>query len=375
MSERLKPLVEALRLKTEGKATLGWWVLPSRKKPRLVVPIESRYWKSATQLINTKSRRIATHAILSLFKLMRKSPDFMADTVPSNLLSTALEAEVSNFVVNVSTPNRFSKYTISLLDKKGEPIAYAKLTEKPTAALAIEDEATALKFLATTSLPKQYFPRLIHFEPDLSIQSAAPPGGHGDLAAKCGNIANLLFNQAPQTVQWESSKTRSELIQASENLKDLNALDLSAEVSKFTSRLETLWGSSSFLEGVTHGDFVEWNAEDSIDGFVYDWEWMGERSELHDLFHFLWFPLIQGEDSPKIADLWEALESSKGRDFLKSYGYSGRQKPLRRGLNYLLRSYCFYSEQCLRNGEGPENYPFIMNLRTLLYEMLDGPRS
>ena len=371
MSDRLKPLIKTLGLKARGSGSLGWWALPSTKKPRLLIPIDSTHWKSATQLINTRSRRVILKGLLFLFKITRRASDFTCDSMPTCLRQGKTLNGITHFVVNISTPNRFSKYTLSLLNRDGSPEAYAKISEKPGAAIAIEGEAKALEFLAFTKIPPKHFPQLIHFEQNFSIQSASSPGGYGNLAGKCGRIAKLLFSQESQEVEWEISQTREVILQTAKRLAAMGASRQSSEITYFAGRLGSLWGESRFLEGMTHGDMVSWNSEDTVDGFIYDWEWMAVRSELHDLFHYLWFPEIQKQQPVKLAKLWNILDSDTGKAFASGYGFQGAEIPLRRGGSYLLRSYSFYVEQCLLNQEEPENYPFTENLKCLLGEALD----
>ncbi len=372
MSDRLVQLKEFFGDLTLGGGGLGWWVFPSRQRPRFVIPTDPRFWQEGLSFVSSRKKRIALSVILKAYRLLRRKPDFGLEGDWPVTIQQLFGGKVIHFAAYVSTPSRFSKYTLVLLSQSAEPLGFAKLSEGQDADKAIEDEVNALTFLTQKFPDLRSFPRVIYQAKGFAVQSPAPSSGHGKLAENAGRIAARLFRLQVCEVPWIESESRRALLDSIHEVHNADRVDVSELLKEMERKLSEILGKTLIREGLTHGDFVSWNMVDGPEGFVFDWEWLGRRAEYHDLFHFLWFRDLQAAKGSEVVSLLSGWQSPEAQSLLKGYQADGTGPLKRDALLYLASCFAFYSRHCIANQNDPLAFPFMIAIlkafRTLAKE-------
>lgn len=360
MSDRLTALKNFLGRSASGALSSEWWVFPSPEKPRFIIPTDRRFWKEGLAFVSSRKKRATLRALLHVYHLIRRKSDLSFEGDWPAIMQRSLNDQISHFAAYVSTPSRFSKYTLVLLNEAGQPLGFAKLSEGKDADQAIADEVNALNYLAKEFPESASFPRVIEQAKGFSIQSPAPSSSPGDLPQNAGRITAQLFRLQRDKRTWPESASRRSLLESIHELRVAGRDDLSQLLEEMEQVLSEKSEKIEMREGLTHGDFVSWNMTNCPEGFVFDWEWMAERAEYHDLFHFLWIRELQKKESSEIRHLISRWESQEAQGLLKGYRPDAEPPLCLHALLYLANSFAFYARHCVLNGQDPLTFPFMI---------------
>jgi hypothetical protein len=362
-SNRLHKLREFFGPSDNSGRSFEWWIFPSVDRPRVIIPTNPLYWASGLNFISSPKKRFGLKILLLARRILRQRADFKFQGSLPVVLSQHLRGDartLEHLSIYVATSNRFSKYTLALLDSSARVLGFAKIAEGQDAEEAIRNEVNALTVLADEFPGSPSFPIVFHHEKGVSIQSPAPQLGYGALAYNAGKISSQLFRSHLYEVTWLKSASRAKLLEALEELMKSGRSDISKILEKIDLQLTKKFENYRIREGLTHGDFVSWNMADSLEGFVFDWEWMEQRAEYHDLFHFLWMRNLQSEETAKVSKLLARWSSADAIDLLKGYQPDGQGPLYGDALLYLTISFAFYSRHCVANGDDPLAFPFMV---------------
>lgn len=364
MSDRLAPLQDFLKKQEPSIGQRGWWCFPSKKNPRFLISTRSDFWQGGLRFVNSKKRRIVVIFLLRLYWIIGKKADLAVQSEFPEVLKMVGDHKVEDLAIYVSTSNRFSKYTLLLLGESGEALAFAKLAEAPDSLEAIQAEANALKNLTLLFPKSQSFPRLLHQEHGLTLQSPVSGSGYGHLAENAGRIAAELFETDCSITHWAKSRTREKILKFNAEIYAAGRKDISEKLSRMDELLESQGGSIPFREGLTHGDYVSWNMIDSREGFVFDWEWTGNRPEFYDQLHFLWFAMLGKASQSSLECLINVGKLPAARALMQA----SKNAPLAiHGALYLVTAYAFYCYHSVVNNEDPMKLGFVRALHQNFY--------
>lgn len=370
MTDRLTPIKAFLEEGNEGSGSCQWWVLPTVSRPRILVPTDPVHWSAALRFISSPLRRRILRNLLRVFKCFRKKPDLVHyGDLPSKLVGNCSQAV--HFAGYFATPSRFSKYALAVLSSSGTPLAFAKLAEGRDAESAISAEANALERMSETFPGSPSLPRLLYREAGFSLQTSAPEAVPGSLAKRAGRFARKLFDSEAVPVNWEASRVRRKLQDAEDDVRQAGRDDLADAIDEISHGLAVGFGERDFKEGLTHGDFLPWNMVNSKEGFIFDWEWLGVRSEFYDQLHFVWFEKLQRSQASTLSMLVKIWQEEKSQRIL---GDGGRSVPtLGHAALYFGLAFAFYVRHCVRNGNDPLAFPFVIHLQRAFRQTISFP--
>ena len=355
-------------------SVLEWWVFPSLKTPRFLIPTNKSYWDAGLHFVQSKEKRIALKVLLTIYRLTRRKSDLSIRASLPQQLTDNLSGDPYHLAGYVSTASRFSKYTFAVLDSDGKILAYAKLAEGKDAPAAIESEVMNLKLIQERLPSCNFYPVILFSDSGFSLQTPAPVLSKGPLAQKAGKMSATIFASKRSEVTWINSENRKILLKSSSVLQRFKKLKLSQSLVQIDQILIERTAEISFEQGFNHGDFVSWNLINSYDGFVFDWEWSSNLIEFYDLFQFLWFKKFSNKRGMNLKFLLNLWTEKDGRDILR--GYNSDKKEVEEPLLihaaiYCATSYAFHCEHCTANNDEPDNYPFLRNLRNVFFEIMD----
>lgn len=364
----MSPLDDALGFGSQGNAgsALGWWALPSARRPRLLVPCEPAAWPAALQLAGHSSRARLMPPWLRLLRLARRRPDFTsAATRFEPLLAGFSSRGPFRFAVYLGTASIYAKDTVQCQDASGRVLGYVKIPRGPSSAAAISAEVDALETLASALPQETFFPRLLARHDGLHLQGPPPAGIRQALgtAAEADSILAVLARHFGSSLAWPESPVRARITAAIARLA-ADSHPFQATLAAAARHLDTVIGETPLPHVLNHGDFVPWNLRGR---FAFDWEWAHQGLAGHDALHFRWFPALCGRRAPDFNQLLAAwvLENSR-----QDAGKSGKSaEPALASalpLSYLASRLAFYTTSSLENGDAPEQFHFLNRIHTFL---------
>lgn len=256
------------------------------------------------------------------------------------------------FAFSLGTPGPHRKPVIQVLTPRGETLAYVKVGWNDATNALVQNEASILRQLASTSLTSFAIPRLLHAgwwnrcylcvlsSPNVEVESA--PKEMGPLYLKI-------------IVELASSHIRSIPLKETSFWKDLSQRRDKVSNSYYEHVLgqgmrvvEERLNEVSLPFHFCHGDFAPWNAK-RVNGnlFLFDWEYAQREAPAGwDLFHFLiqTQSLLKKEVPGQIVTSFQ--EGGKAHRWLKEFSESLALKDEHRRsllILYLLERLSFYA--------------------------------
>jgi len=328
----------------------GWWVFPSQKSPRFIIPCERSTWDAALSLVHGR-KKFLLHKLLWLYKMIGKRAD-LTGSLENKLTEVGnvhLDGSITGVAIYIGTESIYKKYTVQLQGTKGTPIAYAKVADAAGSYQSIEDESAALEMLSSQLPNESFFPKLLISKKGFSLQTCPQSIARSQVGLnQVMHFLRCLKSLDNFRTSWLDSPIREQIIE----FQDSTLLESDSLIQKSMTTLDRLqW--EDLEHHLMHGDFVAWNMHSD---FLYDWEWAGPNIGYHDFFHYIWFPIIQRGSKALIADCLAAMELNRcllienapSMKQLKQYAYL-----------YVLWRLSFYRHSCLKNNDDPDQYPFI----------------
>jgi hypothetical protein len=271
-----------------GTPIAEYLVVPDARRPRLLVPAESRRVAAAAvrRYAEPQSRaaKLKRNAVVAAVRtgasavLLR---DRVRVTGPysssiDGYLSEQLGRELS-VSVHIGPARANRKPVLQLIGPEGDTFGFGKLGTGPLTQQLVKAETAALTALAGSGLTRLTVPRVLHAGEwrglQVLIQSALPVwlpraplssrrliAAMLDIAGCCGYTAGKLDSSA----YWHELRTR------------LAAVSDRPEGASLGSAAELLVkhaGDTTFRYGAWHGDWAPWNMANLADALlVWDWE-------------------------------------------------------------------------------------------------------
>lgn len=269
-----------------AEASRAFLIVPSRRAPRLLIPVRSRAaassiarypaaltpWRGAARAGMATWLRLGGRAFGAGYLEVRGNFEGI-DTYLAEVLGSPV---VVSLGVGVDRINR--KAVLGIFSPGGKPLAYAKVGETPYTAALVAREAQALDVLAGLESVTFRHPRRMHLGrwngSQVLVSSFLPTdwwrvGRRRSVPAHIGGELADRFGQGPtplgDTPLW--SRVRESAIR----LDDDRFL---AAVYK----VEYRWGSEIVRTTAWHGDLTRWNVGWGPGDTVSIWDW--ERFEL-----------------------------------------------------------------------------------------------
>lgn len=202
-------------------------------------------------------------------------------------------------IIYSGTPGPLQKFTVELINKDSNPLAYAKFGHDQFTQNAITREADALNEIGSLTFNILKVPKLMGVETTEFWDDKVLFQKH--LAG--GTSAKKLSKPIFQALVELFFKTKTNQLipistfvnQFSERMDRLNNLIISNELSnssisllKIIKILNELFGEQKIPLSMSHGDFTRWNVrEDGENVYAIDWEEAKLRAPGHDLLNYL----------------------------------------------------------------------------------------
>ena len=283
------PAVTSLvRVRAAQPDELDFIVLPSARRPRLLVPSARRASAAAVRRYGEPGS-FKAWAGSRMFALalaggagavglggrlrVRVSPGI--DTIEAHLSSVLGREVLISTHLGAARANR--KPVLQLLTARGEPAGFAKISVNPLTRDLIRSERAALDALAAENLSGLTIPRVLHHGQwrgrDVLVMTALPvwrrrkPLRPGQLAATMTEIAEVGGrSRGPLAGSGYLSTLRSRLERAP-------ACPDRAALGAAIDALATASGRTPISFGSWHGDWTDWNMACTAEGLlVWDWE-------------------------------------------------------------------------------------------------------
>lgn len=275
-----------------GAVHREYLLLPSARRPRLLVPTDRRAAAGAVRRYGTGRGRAARWQAAALAAglagglapvLLRDRVRVLAPAAGLPSIETHL-AEVLGTDVLVSlylgAPRANRKPVLQVLDRSGRTTAWVKVGVDPLTSGLVRAEAAALTALADAGLRRVTVPRVLHSGPwnglELLVQSPLPvdprrprPDWANVVAAQVEVAAIGARDAVPlgASTYWTSLVERVRRLPAGRTADDLAGL---------TDRVAEAYGDVPVALGAWHGDWTPWNtAADDGALLVWDWERFG----------------------------------------------------------------------------------------------------
>lgn len=290
----------------DGHISVGeYLVLPSRRHPRLLVPAGRRaaaavvrhHGEGRHASARLKAATLALGLATGLGSLVRR--ERLHVSAPAGTRSGGLPTHLADVLsrdvvigMHLGPPRANRKPVLQLLTPQGRTLAYAKLGVDPLTDGLVDQEAAALRVLASASTSLIEVPHLIDHGSwnghRLLVQSSLPvwapriPLRQERLVAAAREIASIGGNLRSRLVDapfWTDLDAR---------LRQLPAGETEDRLREAVTSLERSSGAVVLSLGASHGDWTPWNVA-SLDGRLLVWDW--ERFRLgvpvgFDLLHY-----------------------------------------------------------------------------------------
>jgi len=289
-------------------------VIPGFGNPRWFFPTEVKVLKRRWNIIKTGSlRSLLTFRLLQFFALAgypqlifhyriviagRKGRRIAASGILKEFISQRLGRKDIDCILYTGIYSFYQKFTVLVMDKNSEIIAYARIGHTEQVRERINNEVKALNYLATLNFSTIRFPRVVSFDKlgctsDIIVIQTPSPDGYKKLSKRLttAHVASLieLFRKTTRNVhgkflieglEKDFDKVRKNV--SWNKVEILSALEGTLQIlrKKLESTVVTL--------GFSHGDFIPWNLYLGGSGlFAFDWEVAKHRVPLWDLYYFI----------------------------------------------------------------------------------------
>jgi hypothetical protein len=327
--------------------TARFAILPSERKPRILVPLGGRAPAAkALQIYNAQTfrARAAKHCLEAGLRMglaqpllrFRSSMWISASLAPESWHDSLLNCHLSNelvrqnlvYAVSVGTPNASQKPVLQLMESNGRIAGYAKVGWNERTIALVRNESRMLQQLSGIHFSAATLPHV--------LQSGSWRGYY--ILTQSAHAATL--GRSPALLDRRHLEF---LIELQREQGSLQPLAFSRLTPEFSSKLDELnergfhyyshliatgiatCGSilaNSWVPcGLGHGDFAPWNillAADKL--LVIDWEYGSEAyPPLWDLFHFHISSATELRNRPASAIYLDICEPGPIRSMLIQY--------------------------------------------------------
>lgn len=283
-------------------------VLPSARRPRLLIPLASRRIAARSlDIYNAQSltARVAKGFLAAGLRAGIAQPFLRdkcsLDALLQEHLRQVLGCSGLTCAVSTGTPNRSQKPVLQLMDEGGHILGYAKIGWNERTIGLVRNEASVLDSLRNRAFTTTVVPRILHAGTwrQLYILVQSAPGGRVRRAPSRLDYRHIRF-------LCELQRTCAPVLPPPSLSGQLDAL-AQMGFHYYVHLLESgLRAASRELAGEVlpagfgHGDFAPWNIRLEDDRLlVLDWEYGGPgRPLLWDLFHFVIQSAMELHGSP-----------------------------------------------------------------------------
>ena len=268
-------------------------VLPSRRRPRLLVPPGPRAAAGALRRYGVGRGRsarwsamlLAMGARTGLGPLLGHPVRVLGTPGPAGAIEAHLAAVLDRDVVlsmHLGAPRANRKPVLQVLDPGGRTLAFVKVGVNELTRRLVRDEAETLRSLEAAGLTRVTVASVLHSGQwqglELLVQSALPVGGGGgrpdeDLLHAAQIEVAALAPEKPQPLA--GSRYWVGLVQRLAALPPGPAVP---DLADLVPLLERRLGDVELPLGAWHGDWTPWNCS-RRDGRLLVWDW--ERFSRH----------------------------------------------------------------------------------------------
>ncbi|NOZ67822.1 MAG: phosphotransferase [Deferribacteres bacterium] len=307
-------LLKKLLRRNNLRYIASYAVIPGFDNPRWFFPTEMNILKKNWNIIKTgRFRSLLTFRMLQLSALAgypqlifpsrviiagRKGQVLPATGILKDFVSKKLGTKDIYCVLYTGVCSFYQKFTVSVLDKDRNIIAYARVGHTVQVRERIDNEVRALNYLSRLSFSTLKFPAVVSSErlegtEDIIVMQTPSPEGYTRLSKRLTplHVAALteLLRETAENV--DGKVLLDDLQQSLGEIKGKIPEDDTEFVNLLEKTLETLARRLQNTEvtlGFSHGDFIPWNIYIGNSGlFVFDWEVAKHRVPLWDLYYFI----------------------------------------------------------------------------------------
>lgn len=273
------------------------------------------------------------------------------------------------FAIYAGTPSIFVKDTVQCQDKDGRALAFLKVPRGAEARMVVRHEAEILEELGRRFPNEAFFPTVLGRRGGSFLQSAPPASGRSEKETNPESILSRLAAGWNEEHPWASSPVRTAILDATDHLRADVVVRWRRPLEQALEFLSRFFGDEPIPHPLSHGDFVPWNLRPGP--FAFDWEWAAPRLPFHDRFHYIWMPAMLRAKRPLAGDrLWKIWRAFRLLDFPAGGATSGDYAKAC-GVSYLAWQLSFYTAATIRNGQEPDHYPILANLRFALTDLME----
>jgi hypothetical protein len=302
----LEGISVTLRQPTAGRVLERYAVVPSARRPRLLLPLDRRAaWAIALDAPATRSRGAALQRVAagvaarSGFLPFRDRLSVVADPAadPASTIAARIATALGTPVtlgVNVRPPGPYRKPVLAVAGPGGRLLAYAKVGWNAPTAENVEAEASVLRAIAAADGRRPFFaPEILgafRWRDRPVVVTRPLPAGLRRYDARTGapsieitrRVASLF---ATGEATYGDGPIRPRLRRRAAALPADEATV--AELGALLETLDRLAGTRLPFGG-WHGDWSPWNLADGPDGlWIWDWEYARPDVPLGlDVAHF-----------------------------------------------------------------------------------------
>jgi hypothetical protein len=270
----------------------AWWMLPSPKSPRLLVPIErGAAAASLRQFNNSMSQpaRLRKAALGEVLRIgsrlvpMRRvlAPDGRAGDLIGSFLPSVFGVRAVIVSISIGRDLRPNlKPVLQVMTERGEVLGYVKLGWNDVTRRMIDNEARVLRAWGASPPSSFRVPRLVHHGTWDRLTALAVSPVPTPLIRRGGRCAmpgpDVLREVASLNGIHRAPLARSSFLDRVATRVDATPMDPSVR-SIASATIGALRAPERvFAVGTWHGDWAPWNMT-TTGGTLYIWDW--ERSE------------------------------------------------------------------------------------------------
>ena len=274
-----------------GRSNLRWWLIPLKNRRATVSGLALfQPYTSRSKIIKTISVNLSSLGLSFLWtrnKIYLSASRFFEPYFQGVKIYCA-------FFTGTDGPHR--KTSIQVMNKNGDILGYAKVSNIENIKALIRTEAKALERISSLTLRSALTPRLIFSGPIGDTEVIITDSLKNVKSNSPNSLTTKHFKFLKElTLKTRSEETLSESLFLENIIKRYNALfnclpemwkeRLKAAIDFITSEIK----ERNLKTTLSHGDFTPWNTffvREKI--YVFDWEHCSENYlPAYDLFHFL----------------------------------------------------------------------------------------
>lgn len=353
-------------------------LLPSRKEPRLLIPLTNKKQSMTGLGIYTPGKIVGRYKIkfLSFLAYSGLLRTFFNDHLVIGTNETKTSSKLDNDDHQCNTLTEFGKYffkenitlaihlgsrprpevkfTGQYIDENGEVISYLKLAESISGSKLLENEIKFLKTLESYNFTCAKIPKVL-FEGKLNGSTLFLMSAFNEKISYNNKFTDKhikfvieLFEIKLKYNLWIQSEVRSNLI---EDMDFLCNYITDIDWPNVLSTLDKIFLAKEIPQGIAHRDFIPWNIKVNKNSlYIFDWEYASENCiPFWDVFNFLFNTIRKSHLNYYDISSKILFFISKNSLLIEFYERIFKTKELSY-LNYLITIYCInYSALFLKN--------------------------